>query len=156
MTTLANTLKSEIARVARKELKDEILGLRKAVSSHRTEIAALKRDVKGLLSLVKKAQRSAAKAPPATKPESSEAPEAPKARGGRQAQFDAEKLSAYRAQLGITRVQMAQLIGASALSVYKWESGKVQPRAAQTAQILAVLKLGKRAALAKLAEGATG
>jgi DNA-binding XRE family transcriptional regulator len=105
---------------------------------------------------VKKAQRSAAKASPAAKPESSEAPEAPKARGGRQAQFDAEKLSSYRAQLGITRVQMAQLIGASALSVYKWESGKVQPRAAQTAQILAVLKLGKRAALAKLAEGAAG
>lgn len=153
MTTLANTLKSEIARVARKELKDEILGLRKAVSSQRTEIAALKRDVKGLLSLVKKAQRSAAKASRTAKPESSEAPPA---RRGRQAQFDAEKLSGYRAQLGITRVQMAQLIGASALSVYKWESGKVQPRAAQTAQILAVLKLGKRAALAKLAEGTAG
>lgn len=153
MTTLANTLKSEIARVARKELKDEILGLRKAVSSQRTEIAALKRDVKGLLSLVTRAQRSAAKASPAAKPESSEAP---KARRGRQAQFDAEKLSSYRALLGITRVQMAQLIGASALSVYKWESGKVQPRAAQTAQILAVLKLGKRAALAKLAEGTAG
>lgn len=153
MSTLANTLKSEIARVARKELKDELLTLRKAVSSQRTEIAALKRDVKGLLSLVKKAQRSAAKASPAAKPESSEAP---KARRGRQAQFDAEKLSSYRAQLGITRVQMAQLIGASALSVYKWESGKVQPRAAQTAQILAVLKLGKRAALAKLAEGTAG
>jgi DNA-binding XRE family transcriptional regulator len=45
---------------------------------------------------------------------------------------------------------MARLIGASSLSVYKWESGKVQPRAAQKEQIAAALKLGKRAVKAKL------
>jgi DNA-binding XRE family transcriptional regulator len=59
---------------------------------------------------------------------------------------------AHRTQLGLTQAQMAQLIGASALSVYKWESGKVQPRAAQQAQIAAALQLGKRAVKAKLQE----
>jgi hypothetical protein len=43
MSSLINSLKSEIARVARKELKDELLALRKASAAHRSEIAALKR-----------------------------------------------------------------------------------------------------------------
>jgi DNA-binding transcriptional regulator YiaG len=51
---------------------------------------------------------------------------------------------------------MARLLEASALSVSKWESGKVQPRAAQLGRILAVQRLGKRAALARLAQQATG
>ncbi|WP_342132355.1 helix-turn-helix domain-containing protein [Hydrogenophaga sp. OTU3427] len=149
MSTFANTLKSEIARVARKELKDEVQALRKATSAHRTEIAALKRDVKALAGLLKQAQRSAAKAAP--EPKASEAEEST-SRAGRTARFDAEKLAAHRAKLGISQAQMATLIGASALSVYKWESGKVQPRAAQAQQIAEALKLGKRAVVARLAE----
>ncbi len=43
MPNLASTLKSEIARLARKELKSEIQLLRKTVASHRGEIAALTR-----------------------------------------------------------------------------------------------------------------
>lgn len=35
MNSLINSLKSEIARVARRELKDELLSLRKATTAHR-------------------------------------------------------------------------------------------------------------------------
>ena len=49
-----------------------------------------------------------------------------------------------RAALGITQKQMAQLLGASSVSVYKWETGRVHPRAAQLERIAEVLKLGKR------------
>ena len=45
---------------------------------------------------------------------------------------------------------MAQLLGASALSVYKWESGKAHPRAAQLERIASIRQLGKREALARL------
>jgi DNA-binding transcriptional regulator YiaG len=38
----------------------------------------------------------------------------------------------------------------SLLSVYKWESGKVQPRAAQLAKIAAIQKIGKREAASRL------
>ena len=48
MNSFTNALKAEIARVARKELKDELLALRKAVTAHRSEIAALKRELKSL------------------------------------------------------------------------------------------------------------
>ena len=47
--------------------------------------------------------------------------------------------------------QMATLVEASPLSVYKWESVKVTPRAAQLDRIQAVMKMGKRAVANRLA-----
>jgi DNA-binding transcriptional regulator YiaG len=59
-------------------------------------------------------------------------------------------LAAKREQLGLSQQAMAALLEASALSVARWESGKVAPRAAQLERIRTVLKMGKREALAKL------
>jgi len=144
MNSFSNALKSEIARVARKELKDEMLALRKAASSHRSEIAALKREVKTLASLVKLAQRAVKAAAPKVEEKAADVDQP------RRIRFSAEAFAAQRAKLGISQAQMAELVGASALSVYKWESGKVQPRAAQLARIVAIRKLGKREAAARL------
>lgn len=155
MSTIANALKSEIARVSRKEIKAEVLALRKASSAHRAEIAALKRALKTLASLVRQLQKSSAGAgatvqarPPVAA--SAGSSERRAVAGKRRPDFSGELLLAHRTKLGLTQVQMARLIGASALSVYKWESGKARPRAAQQEQIAAALKLGKRAAWAKL------
>jgi len=149
MSNIADALKQEIARVTRKELKGEIAALRKLTSAHRSEIAALKRELKALHGVVKGLQKGLSR--PAAAP-STEPNETPTKRRGGSAEFSAEQLAAHRAELGLTQAQMARLIGASALSVYKWESGKVQPRAAQQEQIAAALKLGKRAVKAKLQE----
>jgi len=146
MNSFANALKSEIARVARKELKDELLALRKATSSHRSEIAALKREIKALAAQLKLAQRGGKSvAPTGDAPAVSEPP--------RRLRFNAESFAAQRAKLGISQAQMAELLEASTLSVSKWESGKVQPRAAQLERIAAVLKLGKREVAARLSKG---
>jgi DNA-binding transcriptional regulator YiaG len=138
MSTFANSLKAEIARIARKELKDELAALRKSSSLQRSEIAALKRDVKALSQQLKRQERGQAASVRAVEL----APTATKTNK----KFDAAKLAEYRAHLGVTQAQLAQLLGASALSVYKWESGKVQPRAAQLERIHALLKVGKRVA----------
>ncbi|WP_157084977.1 hypothetical protein [Hydrogenophaga palleronii] len=45
---------------------------------------------------------------------------------------------------------MSKLMGASSLSIYKWESGKVIQRVAQLEKILAIRKIGKREALARI------
>lgn len=149
MSTIADALKQEIARVARKELKGEIAAIRKLTSGHRSEIAALKRDIKALTGVVKGLQKGLNRAVP---PRAPEPKETSAKRSAVPSEFNAEQLAAYRAELGLTQAQMARLIGASSLSVYKWESGKVQPRAAQKEQIAAALKLGKRAVKAKLQE----
>lgn len=157
MSTIADALKQEIARVARKELKGEIAAVRKLTSAHRSEIAALKREVKALSGLVKSLQKGLSR--PVVSSRSATSKEAKEARAPKElpakrrsvpSDFNAEQLAAHRAALGLTQAQMARLIGASSLSVYKWESGKVQPRAAQKEQIVAALKLGKRAVKAKL------
>jgi DNA-binding XRE family transcriptional regulator len=147
MSTIADALKQEIARVARKELKGEIAALRKLTSAHRSEIAALKRDIKALSGVVKGVQKGLNRPVASRPPVPEKALAKPKSAS---AEFNAEQLAAHRAELGLTQAQMAQLIGASSLSVYKWESGKVQPRAAQMELIAAALKLGKRAVKAKL------
>lgn len=147
MNTFSNAFRAEVIRMARKELKPELQDLRKTLANHRSEIAALKREVKALASLLKAAQRQVktvatrAKAVQPTSPKRSQ-----------KAPFQAEDLLEKRAALGLTQKDMAKLLGASALSVYKWESGQVQPRTAQLERIAEVLRTGKRKALAKLQE----
>lgn len=143
MSSFPNALKQEIARVARKEMKDEILALRKATTAHRSEIASLKRELKFLASLLKQAQRAVKTAAAPAEPQEA-------APASRPIRFSADKFAAHRVHLGVSQAQMAKLLGASALSVYKWESGKVQPRAAQVEKIASVLKMGKRQAAAQL------
>ncbi|MDP2975642.1 MAG: hypothetical protein Q8N45_05450, partial [Anaerolineales bacterium] len=57
MTTFAESLKKEIARVARKELRDEISALHKIAMSQRADISALKKEVKSLQSSLKKLEK---------------------------------------------------------------------------------------------------
>ena len=46
MSTLAQVLKAEISRLARKEVRQETTALRKAATQHRRDIAELKRQLK--------------------------------------------------------------------------------------------------------------
>lgn len=143
MNPLINSLKSEIARVARKELKDELLALRKATTTHRSEIAALKRQVRLLASALK----ATAKASRARNKDASATDEPAVTPGFR---FSAERLAALRAKLGITQAQMAAVLEVSYLSVHKWEAGAAKPRASQLQKIAAAMKMGKREVQKKL------
>jgi len=149
MTTFATTFKREIARIARKELKQEISSLRRANSAYRSEIAALKRDIKALQVDQKALQRKAARGQAAVSGQDAEAQPAVARR--RSGGFSADALRAKRGALGFTQAQMSKLLGVSTLSVNKWESGRVQPRAAQLERIETTMKMGKREARALLA-----
>lgn len=155
MTTFASSLKKEIARVARKELKEELGALRKASASYRTEIAALKRQVRELQVALRQTSRRADKVLKTVAPEAAaEASEAPKR--GRRAVFSAERFKAQRERLGLTQKDMAAYLGTSTLSVWKWETGQVTPRARFLPAILALRTTGKREVLQKLGSQAGG
>ena len=47
----------------------------------------------------------------------------------------AEKLRAWRLELGISQVRAAELIGVSAAAVCDWEKGKKIPRLAQAEKV---------------------
>ena len=147
MNTFSNAFRSEVIRMARKELKPELQDLRKTLTTHRSEIAALKREVKALATALKATQRQVKTVGAPVEAVKATAPKTPQ-----KVPVQAEALQEKRSALGLTQKDMATLLGASALSVYKWESGQVQPRAAQLERIAVVLRMSKRTALAKLEE----
>lgn len=136
MPNIANILKAEIARVARKELRAEIEPLRKSVAQYRSTIAALNRQVAQLEREIKRGAKAAARGR-AYSPTASEAPKE------RHVRFSAERLAAHRQKFGLSAADYAKLVGASPLSVYKWESGKTRPRQAQIQALAAVRGLSK-------------
>ena len=159
MTTFAETLKKEIARIARKELREEITSLRKLSTTQRSDLSALKKEVKSLQSSLKKLEKlraapsssgSLTKPLPAVKP----TPDTPRGKPGRKVMFTAERLKAQRARLGFTQEQMGQLLGVSSLSIWKWESGGASPRAARVPEILGRIAMGKREALSLIEQHA--
>ena len=141
MSSLIASLKSEITRVARKELKGELQALRKVATAHRSEIAALKRDLKSVAAQLKAIKRN-------SETSAKETPAAAVLTEQGRSNFTAARFAALRSKLGLTQAEMAKVLGASSLSVHKWESGSVQPRNAQLQKIAMAAKLGKRAARA--------
>lgn len=138
MTNFSSVLKGEIARVARKEIKNAADPLRKANSNYRREIAELKRQVAALQKEVRSLSKvSRASAPVAAKTASS-------------TRFVAKGLRSLRKRLDLSAADFGRLVGASGQSIYNWESGKAVPRATQQAALASVRSLGKREAAKRL------
>ena len=132
MSKLLSSLKDEIVRIARKEIRAETDALRKASSRHRAEIAELKRQ---LARLAKPTRKMVLGGEPAS---TSEAGTTSNLR------FRADGFRSHRERLGVTVKDMAALLDVSVQTVANWESGKTKPRAAQLERIAAVRKFGKR------------
>jgi DNA-binding transcriptional regulator YiaG len=147
MPNIATLLKTEISRVARKELRGETSALKKALSTQRSEIAALKRRAQALEQQLRRLSRASAKS--ATAPE-------PGPPAGAPTRFSAKGLASQRRRLGLSAAECGLLVGTSAQSIYNWEAGKVRPRAKHLAAIAALRQLGRRQAAAHLASLAAG
>ena len=145
MTSFADQLKSEIARIARKAVRSETQALRKANTQYRADIAALKRRLQELERIAARLAKGADQPARATVADDDAA--APGLR------FRVAGFANLRKKLGLSAAEMGQLIGVSAQSVYHWETGKTRPRASQLEAIAAVRKLGKREVAARLAAG---
>jgi DNA-binding transcriptional regulator YiaG len=139
MPNIASILKDEIIRLARKELRANTESLKKAVSTYRSEIAALKRRVEQL----ERQQKQTAKRIPAAK-----TPEIAESDG--QHRWRAAGFAQHRKRLGLTAADMGRLLGVSSLSVYKWEGGQARPRAKYLPAIAALRSMGKREAAKRL------
>ena len=141
MPNIATLLKSEIARVARKQVRAETAGLKQAIAPYRAQIADLKRRTRELEQQVKRLGRVAAKV----------VSTAPAESGERNLRFSAKGLAAQRKRLGLSAQAFGALIGASGQSVYKWEEGTTRPRARNLPSIAALRTMGKKEAAARLA-----
>ena len=135
MPNILSVLKQEILRLARKEIRKEIEGVKKATAQHRSEIAALKRR----LAVLEKPSRKTTHTV-----ETNGGPEETKVR------FSAKGLAKHRERLGLSASDYGNLLGVSAQTVYNWEAEKSRPRQAQLLSIASVRKLGKRQVRASL------
>lgn len=138
MPNIAYLLKSEITRLARKEVKALTDPIRKSNAAYRRDIAALKRQVADLKRQVVRTSRTRDTSPSPTTPE------------GTKTRFAAKGLKSHRARLGLSAGDYGRLAGVSGQSIYGWESGKTVPRQSQIDTLAALRGLGKRGALARL------
>ena len=141
MSSLGTLLKTEIARLSRRELRSQVEPLKKQSAAQRRHIAALKRQVSALEKLVATLRRDNGRALRASPPAGEET------QGVR---FSAKGLAALRARFGFSAAEMGRLLGVSGQSVYNWEARKSVPRRAQVAAIAQLRGLGKREAAARL------
>jgi DNA-binding transcriptional regulator YiaG len=144
MPNIASVLKAEIVRVARKEVRSETDGLRKASAAFRAEIAALKRRTQNLEQELRRLGQALPK--PAAKVEPADS--------GRKARFSAKGLVTLRKRLGLSADDFGLLVGASGQSIYNWEAGSARPRDAYLPLIATLRTIGKKEAAARLSAAA--
>lgn len=142
MPNIASLLKSEVLRLARKEVQNVIESLKKASTQHRSEIALLKRRVDQLEKQQARVSKKILK-----KPETSGIAE-----GTTRVRFSAKRLASQRQKLGLSAADMGLLLGVSGQSIYHWEAEKSRPRQSQLEAIAALRKIGKREAKSRLEE----
>lgn len=140
MPNIASVLKEEIQRLARKELKANTESLKIAVSTYRSEIAALKRRVE---QLERQAKRSS---------KASHAKSLEDAESDSQHRWRAAGFAKHRQRLGLSAADLGKLLGVSAMTVYSWESGKSRPRAKNLPAIARLRAMGMREATKRLEE----
>jgi DNA-binding transcriptional regulator YiaG len=143
MSTFANQLKSEISRLAKKEARAEVKSLKKSSTQHRSDIAALKRQIAQLQAEIKRLKKGGKRGAAVQSEEAGD--DSPRLR------FRPAGFAKLREKLGLSALDMGKLLGVSMQSVYHWEQGKSRPRASQLAAIAAARKLGKREVAQKLA-----
>ena len=149
MASFADQFKTEIARIARKQVRAELRALQNTCAQQRADIVALKRRLaeseRVLARLVKGQGRGPREGATAQGEEGSGAPAL---------RFRVAGFANLRKKLGLSAADMGRLIGVSAQSVYHWETGKARPRASQLAAIASVRKLGKREVATRLSTSA--
>ena len=141
MADLAGTLKLEIRRLAKKEIKAHTGSTKQAVAQYRRDIASLKRQLQAQekkIAFLEGLERKRLELPE-TVEESADS-----------ARFSARSVKSQRRRLGLSAADYAKLVGVTSLTIYNWEQGKTRPRAEQLAALVAIRGIGKREALRRL------
>lgn len=140
MPNIASIFKGEIARLARKEVRQETERLKKASAIHRSEIAALRQRISELEKLMHKLNKQNAGEKELEK----------KSVPTKGTRFSTKGLVSLRKRLGLSAADFGKLISVTAQSIYNWEAEKTRPREQQAAAIAGLRGIGKREVKARL------
>lgn len=135
MGKMEETLRGEITRLTRKELRPTIDPLSREVRELKRTIARLVKTV----DILKKAVDQNARVGLATA-----SPEQTSGDGIKTARITAKNIKGLRKKLGITQERLAILLSVSASTVAFWEQKRAMPRGKNRAALLTLRKLGRR------------
>ena len=142
MGKIESMIKSEIQRLARREIRSTFRPLKREVRSMRLKLSGL---MKGFGTLNRITKEQVQRASEQFKLESS--PEEIKI-----ARFSPARIRALRLKKGLSQKQLGMLIGVSMGTVVLWEKGKISPKAERKGALIALRKLKKREIRRVLAE----
>lgn len=143
MTNIAELLKSEIARIARREVRKETKALASVVRQQKAKIVALQKQLASVQKERKTSQRKLLATEPAQTPLV-----VPRRRIG---QFRPDGLKRLRAEHKISAAVLSKILGVTVQSIYNWESGKTRPNTTQMEKISILTNMGKREFRSRLA-----
>jgi DNA-binding transcriptional regulator YiaG len=135
MGILETTIKSEIVRLAKRELKRVTVPLRRDVRSLKLTVSQLRKTLSGLERLAARrgSELLGERAKLSASPEELE-----------KARFSPRLIQALRKRLGITQKELATLAGVTVGAIFQWEKGMFDPREDKKAVLVALRKLGRR------------
>jgi len=147
MGKLQATIKSEIERLAKRELRKVSVPLKREVQLLKITASQLRKAVAPLERLVAHQQKELAKReiPLEVTPE-----EAKKSR------FSPRLIKTLRKHLGITQKELAILTGVTVGAAHHWETGKYTPKPEKKAALVALRKLGRTEVKKLLKEKVSG
>ena len=140
---LESTIKSEIQRLAKREIRATFVPLRREVRGMRLKLSSLSKGVSSLNRLTKELHLEEAK------PKLEATPDEVKA-----SRLTPDRIRGLRRKLGISMRELGVLTGSSLSAVLSWEKGKFKPSGEKKAALVALRKLRKREVRRMLAEKA--
>jgi len=135
MGKLEGMIKSEIVRLAKREIRKIARPLSRDVRSMRSTVSQLRKTVLALQRLTARQESELRKG----KVPLEAAPEEVK-----KSRFSPRLIHTLRKRLGITQKEMATLTGVTVGAIYQWEQGIFEPRGQKKGMLVALRKLGRR------------
>jgi DNA-binding transcriptional regulator YiaG len=144
---LESTIKSEIQRLAKKEIRPTFNPLKREVRTMKIKLSGLSKGITSLNRMIKELHLEKAK------PKLDATAEEVKA-----SRITPERIRRLRKKLGISMREMGVLTGSSLSAILSWEKGKFKPTGDKKAALVALRKVRKREVRKMLAEkaGANG
>ncbi len=135
MGMLEATIKSEIVRLAKREIRKTLVPLGRDVRLLKSAVSQLRKTVLAVVRFVAQQQKNLRK----RKMTLEATPEEVK-----KSRFSPALIRSLRKNLGIRQKELAILAGVTVGAVHLWEMGKFKPKEEKKAVMVALRKLGRR------------
>jgi DNA-binding transcriptional regulator YiaG len=146
MSKLEATIKFEIERLAKREIRKVSVPLKRDVRSIKSVASQLRKSVLGLQRFVSQQEKQMGPKPvPEVTPDDM-----------KKARFSPQLIKSLRKHLGVSQRELANLAGVTVGAVFKWEKGSFEPKDAKKKILAGLRKLGRQEARRLLEEKREG